>query len=446
MRPRPETVAPPRSVTRPYSLSSAGRFAALLSRRRYAVSALDQVALSLFSFVLNIALLAMLTPVQFGVVSLWIAVSQLTIGVQNAVIGTALNTYVPAERDAAARRRLEAALDTINLLMAIAAAVAIVAVDAFAEADWAPRDTAVAVAIPLFVVANLYREYYRSVAFVRHDMVMLGLTDGPYLAVTCACLAAMLAWPQRIGGLFAVFLTLSAGCLAAQLCLRRYLSERPVRLFPAGWLATYRALASETGWSLVGAVAVQAQARSYVYVTTGLAGLSAFAAINAVGVMFRPIGLLVTAWSRTALPHLSACWSGGQYATYYRSLRRAIAATAAGSIVWFVLLWLVWPLVDRYVLAGKYPDSVRLLAPWAVASTLSMLRMTLGIALQAAHEFKYLANVTLLCGGVSIAAVGAAVLVHDFTWAMYGIAIGEGLGLAMHAKRLAILRQAEPAS
>src|SRR5260370_5316979 len=109
-------------------------------------------------------------------------------------------------------------------------------------------------------------------------------------------------------------------------------------LFEAGWVASYRAVLGEVAGSLVGVIASHVQGRSYVYIATSLAGLAALAAINVVNVLFRPLKLLVSAWSRSALPHLSALLASGQVDSFDRALRRALAMALVGSIPRFFLL------------------------------------------------------------------------------------------------------------
>ena len=414
----------------------------LLERNGYTIAAADQLSLSLFNFVLNIVLLRLLAPAQFGVVSLWSAVSQLSIGVQNAAIGMPLSVHVPATSDEAAGRRLEDALGTINLGLVLLSVAAVVAVNGLTDAEWTPPTFAVAIAIPLFIATNLYREFYRSAAFGRRDMLMLILIDGPYLAVTAACLVVMLVWPERFGGLFEAFLALSAGCVVSQLCLSRRLARRPLHLFRRGWTQTYRSILGEVWWSLVGVIATFVVGRCYIYLATALAGLTALAAINAVGILFRPVSVLMTAWGRLALPHLAEAWARADTGAFRRDLLRALGVALAGSIAWAVVLWLAWSVIERTLLAGKYPEGYRLLLPWALCSTLAVQEYIVGIALNAAREFRFLAYTQMLGGVVAMSATAGLILAGGYTWTMYGVAIGDAFCLALEVVQLTLLWRA----
>jgi O-antigen/teichoic acid export membrane protein len=417
------------------------RLSALARRSRYAIAALDQIALSLFGFALNLVLVRVLSATDFGIVSLWLSVSLLAIGVQNALVNGPLSVYLPAARNPAAARALETALTLVNLVTIAISAAAVAVVNLMADAEWARHDLATALAIPLFIAFTLFREYYRSVAYSRHDMATLLRTDLPYLATTTLCLVMMLVWPARFGTLAGAFLALSLGCAVSQLCLPRRRTRPDPPLFRRGTLTPYRAIAGEVSWSLVGVVANHVQTRSYTYIATGMIGLAALAAINIVGVLFRPMTVLSSAWARTALPQLSGMLARREIAAFDRMLVWALGVTAIGSAAWYLALLAGWEPVEHLVLAGKYPDAKALLLPWAAASAASTLRYVAGMGLVAARQFKFLAHVQIACGALAAAATVAMVLWQGTAGAMWGIAIGNAACLAMILVRLRDIRR-----
>ena len=107
-------------------------------------------------------------------------------------------------------------------------------------------------------------------------------------------------------------------------------------------------------WSLAGVFANHIETRSYVYIATSLAGVASLAAINAVGILFRPVSVLVSAWGQSTLPHLSAALANGRLDEFDRTLGRALIATAAASLALGAALWLAWRPVEHYLLGGKY--------------------------------------------------------------------------------------------
>jgi len=421
------------------------RLLGVFARYRYAIAALDQAALSVFGFALNICLLRALSATDYGIVSLWMTMALFAVSIQCALVTGPLNIYLPGAEDKAAAARLESALATVNLVAVLAAAAIAGVANLVGDAGWAPHDPLTMVAIPLFVAAGMYREYYRNTAFSRHDMPMLLWVDGPYLAVTTLCLGAMVLWPQRFADLAAAFLAMTVGCLVSQLCLRLRAAGKHggagPGLFRRGWIGTYRRISGEVAWSLAGVFANHIQGRSYVYIATSLAGLASLATINAIGLLFRPVSVLVNAWGASALPHLSAALANGRLGEFDRTIARALAGAAIASVAIGVGLWFIWPPIDRYLLAGKYSDGVLLLMPWAVASGTSVLRYVGGIGLLAAREFKFLATAQTICGGLAAAATAGFILWQGYTGAMWGIVIGNGVCLIWELARLQRVRR-----
>lgn len=415
------------------------RLAGFLGQWRYGISALDQIALSVFGFALNLVLVRALSATEYGIVSLWMAMALLAIGIQNALVNAPLSVHVNAAPDPARAGRLAAALAVVNLLTVGLTTLVVVLVNLTVDAEWAPHEPVAWIAIPIFVAAGMYREYYRSLAFSRNDMPMLLWVDGPYLAVTSICLAAMFLWPERMASLAGAFLAMTAGCIVSQFFLTtRFAGPRP-RPLHRQWIDDYRPVAPDAGWALIGVLTTHLHARSYLYVTVNLVGLAGLAAINVVGILFRPVRIMITAWGRTALPELAAHLAAGRVDVFDRTVARAFVLAGIGSGVWLVALWVGWRPIEQHFLAGNYPDAWLLLWPWAVAAGIEAMSSTIAIALQAARDFKFLAFGTVLSAPVSIVATIAAVLWQGYTWTMYGVAVGN---LVLLAATLLRLRQA----
>lgn len=425
------------------------RLADVFARYRYAVAAADQIALSVFGFALNICLLRALSATDYGIVSLWMTMALFAVSIQAALVTGPLNIYLPGSRDKAVARQLESAIATVNLLAVLAAATIAGAANFLGGAEWTSHKPLTMAAIPLFVAAGMYREYYRSTAFSRHDMTMLLWVDGPYLAVTSVCLGAMALWPQRFADLAAAFLAMTVGCLVSQLCgrargARDVVGER--RMFCDGWFATYRRISGEVAWSLAGVFANHVQSRSYVYIATTLTGVASLATINAIGLLFRPVSVLVNAWGASALPHLAAALANGRIGEFDRAMAKALAGAAAASVAIGVGLWIAWPPIERYLLAGKYEDGILLLLPWASASGASMLRYVGSVGLAAAREFRFLAMAQTICGALAAGATAGFILWQGYTGAMWGIAIGNGVCFVWELGRLQRVRRRTMAS
>ncbi|MBV9554850.1 MAG: hypothetical protein JO032_18880 [Alphaproteobacteria bacterium] len=417
------------------------RLAARLARYRYALAVLDQGALSVFGFALNLILLRTLSAADYGIVSLWMTMALFAASIQGALVLGPLNIHAVAAAPPEAAR-LEASLATVNLVTVAATALIAGIVNLFAATEWAAHDSLTVLAIPLFVAAGLGREYARSIAFSRRNMAMLLRVDGPYLAVTAACLGAMLLWPQRLATLAAAFLAMTLGCLVSQLCTLSHRDRgNDRRLFARGWFTAYRRIGGEVAWSLAGVFANHIETRGYVYIATSMVGVAALGAINAVGLLFRPVGVLTTAWGQSALPHLSAALAQRRVAEFDRILGSALAAGAGGTVALSAALWAAWQPIEHYLLAGKYSDTWALLLPWAAASAASVLRYIASMGLVAAREFRFLAVAQAICGLAAAAATAGLILWQGYTAAIWGIALGNGACFLWEMARLPRVRR-----
>ena len=147
------------------------------------------------------------------------------------------------------------------------------------------------------------------------------------------------------------------------------------------------AIAGEVSWSLVGVFANHVETRSYAYIATSMVGLAALAAINIVGVLFRPITVLMNAWAKTTLPQLSAqCWRAARSprSTGCWPCASPRPRSAASRGIWRSgrLLGPGRALRPR----RQISRSAALLLPWAAASAASVLRYVAGIGLIAARR------------------------------------------------------------
>jgi hypothetical protein len=417
------------------------RLSVALGRYRFGFAAVDQIALSLFSFGLNLCLVRALTATEYGIVTLWMAIGLLSIGIQDALVNTPLSTHVAATVDPNEARRLEEAIAIVNWAVITASAGLVVLVNSSVEAEWSPQDLLTAIAIPVFVAAGMYREFYRSIAYSRNDVGMLLRIDGPYLAVTSLCLAAMFVWPAQLANLAIAFLAMSAGCLLARLCVTGTFHFPTLRPLRRGWIGEYLTIARDAAWALVGVLTTHLHQRSYVYVAVNLVGLAALAALNVVALLFRPVSILTSSWGRTALPDMAANLSAGRIAAFDRAILQGFGVALVASIGCLTAIGLSWHLIERHFLAGQYPEAWLLVWPAAIAATLEAVSHVISIPLRAAREFRYMASGMVVAAPITLAAVAGAVLWQGYTWTMYGVAFGQVVVLAMGTTRLYRVRR-----
>ncbi|MBV9826182.1 MAG: hypothetical protein JO001_10975 [Alphaproteobacteria bacterium] len=412
-----------------------------LGRFRYGISALDQMALSIFGFGLNLYLVRALSATHFGILSWWLTIGLLSINLQNTLVTSPLSIHLHAAFDPDRERRLEAAISGVNLVLTLVIVIIAVAVNSVLDTEWTPHDAFTAIAIPVFLAAGMLREYHRSVAFSRNDMPMLIWTDAPYLTVTTLCLTAMMIWPNRFANVPSALLALSLGCIVSYALVHSRLPRTGSRSTWRYWLRDYRPLMGDLSWATIGGLAGHLQARAYVYITANVVSAAGLASINVVGILFRPVRLMLFAWSRSALPVLTQQLSSGRIKEFDRAFLTALGSAILASIVWLGVLRLGWAPIDRYFLLGRYPDAEILIISWAIAAAINVIDFTVSIALQAAREFRFLAAATLVSAPITLLATAAVVYWQGYTWTMYGTAFGNAVALAMCAVRLYTVRR-----
>src|SRR5712691_7126851 len=146
------------------------RLAGLIARFPYAVSAFDRMGLSLFSFVLSLCLLRLLSATEFGIVSLWMTLALFALDLQSALVNTPLNVHVPGAPDEAAAQRLEGAAASVNVaVVALVTIVVFAAVVVLAAVGSEFSDLAIVVAIPVYVAPAMYRTFLPSPALWRPE-------------------------------------------------------------------------------------------------------------------------------------------------------------------------------------------------------------------------------------------------------------------------------------
>jgi O-antigen/teichoic acid export membrane protein len=422
------------------ALSKVARPVNRLARFGYGLAAIDQIGLSVFNFALNLCLIKALSALEFGIVSLWMAALLSLVGIQGALVYKPFSVHVPSAPTPIFAAQLESALATVNLFFLVLVIIGIAVLGSVTGADWVPPNV-LGISICCFILTGLHREYYRAIAFGRRDMAMLFAIDAPYLAISTGFLSLLLIWPESLARPTAIFFALSMGCLASQICIWGCMRRRVPPVFGADWLKSYRAIFHDVTWLLFGSISAEIQGRSYVYISTSLIGLAGLGAINAVGMLFRPARLLMNSWGSMALPYLAGVISRRQIAEFDRTIVIALVLGTAGSAAVFGLLWLAWEPIERHLLDNKYPNASMLLLPWALASGLNIIEYVLGIALQAAREFRYLTFVTSIGALTTIIATYSMISWFGYSATLYGLATSNAVMIIMEARRLWTVRR-----
>ena len=400
------------------------------TQRKYLQSFIDQGLLSAFHFALVLVLVRAWEPATFGVYAFWQAIALFCVGIQNSLINIPLNVFAPACRTIRERSQVERVLAALNFIL-IASFLAIVFGFNLLVPMVEHMRLAASLVIAAFVASMLLREYARSLAFCRQRPKAVLLMDGIHLLIGCSIFAVYTIDPGRLD-LLLVFGLLAIGSGIGGTA--GLLMEAGQSAFRIGTFArhAYGPIWMESKWALTGVIAGQLQTHAYVYVVAALTSLEALGILAAGRILFRPVGLLLTAWERVALPQLA------QAAAQRRSLDFARILLAGGSVMTIVFLgvcgviYVAWVPLQAFIYGNRYDGMGWIVMGWAAVTLVDCFRFILGISLQSLKQFKPLA-ISAICGGtVSLLSLGVIIPVFGYKISFVGILLGESVALLIN--------------
>ena len=408
-------------------------------KRRLLFSVADQAIVSAFNFALNVYLVRMAAPEEFGLFAIIAAATLFAAMVQNAIVNTPLSVHLPIARNeeskAALRRAFTAANALLSLVLFAGSAIVLVLWLGVGRRD-------VALSACVYLVAQFVREYYRALWAVEGKFT--GLFAFDLAAIILAALA--LALRHFVMGEHAIvtaaFLAVGAASLLTTLpaCVASAW-HGSLREVAADVRRIFREQRHEIRWSLLGVITTEVQNRGYVYIAAAVFGPSAVAHLQAGRILFGPLNLLTSAWARVARPQLAALLGRSDAGEFGRVLTRALQAFTLFNGVFLGALWLAWPLLSTLVFRDKYADLGALVAAWGVANILFQSRSCLGIGIQAMRRFRELTLATVAGATLALALAGVICFTGRATWLVGPVIAGECLALLIVIR---ILRRPAP--
>jgi O-antigen/teichoic acid export membrane protein len=397
--------------------------------RRYLTSAVEQALSSLLNLGVNLLLIRLIAPEQYGAFALWAATAFILCGLQNALALIHLMVE-PGDGFSEPRLSLERLMHRVNGLfqMTCAGVVLIVAL------VLAANDSAVgAPAAALFVPAFLAQQYVRGLAFSRGDPTSAAVQTGAVLALATLLLTAgeLLASPMSAN----LILTLMAVAYGTVGIIAHARATRGQGTLPWREIGRFAAYGKQSGWVFLGVSTTELLARFYVFAVTAVHGPAALAALAATQLLLRPIPLLAASWSMVARADLVR----RREVADWRGFGLLIAMTLAGGAViaagWTALIHLIWGPLTALVFNGKYADAGWMVILWGVSALISFCQIAISIGLQVLKAFKPLA---LANAAASIVAV-VAILVCMHVWGPAGAIAGTVVGQALELLVMAFL-------
>jgi len=401
-------------------------------------------------FILNLALIRLLSPHDFGIFALAFVLGGLSITYGNALFSTPAAVLIPRLKSARAANFQDVLFGSVAL--AISAAIAVIV----AAGLWfVTGQMAEGIAGGAFSGLWTLRNHVRCVMFARHAIVAATLSDFSYAASGIVLVGGVLLVPSDLPRLTGVLLALTGANIVAIFVALRALGRRARVTFRRSIWRRYRAIWSDVAWSLFGTTTWAVQGQGLMFLVAAIVGPAAYAPLAVGVVLFTPLRPAISAFINVFRPDFGAALARGELGRL-RVMMIAIAALIFLSCIAVGgAIWLGWSLLEGYLFAGKFDDApMPLIVALSGIAAITYFTYNVPLALvQGAGEFKPVALATTFGAVVGLTSVSILLAVTSVAWSLAGFIAGEamcGLYLWISAQRIlrehAIPLRAQPAA
>jgi O-antigen/teichoic acid export membrane protein len=388
-------------------------------RKRVGIALVDQAVLSLFNLGLNLLLIRVAAPAEFGRFIFAVAVLLILTSLQNALVSTPLAVMVPGQPVTTQSETLKIIVSfdyVFKLAAAITAPVLCLLTDHSAT-------FLAAVAVATFT--TLSRECARSLALAFEQTTECLRIDITAIVVSLGGLAAF--WwvlPPAVAALVAI----SLGNVVA--VLTQVTSRVAGRL---GVRETIDAYATkcwrDTKWSLIGAGTTEIQYRSYVFALEVFRDAATLASVQAGRLLLGPLPLVVGSWGRVARPAMARQLAQGDQRGMIRLTVQGLIYVLAIGALYCAALYAAWSLAEAWFFRGRYPDVGLMTLAWSLYMMTVIAHMVLSVPLQAAMRLKDLAKVTIATAVLSCGLMLGLFFPIAPVYAVVALTVGEIVAL-----------------
>jgi O-antigen/teichoic acid export membrane protein len=405
-------------------------------RKSISIALIDQAVLSLFNLGLNLMLISLAAPSEFGRFVFASAVVLVLTSLQNALVAMPLAVLVPGrspEQQATTSRIIVSTDIGFRCTGAIVAPILCLLTD---------HSVDFLAAVALVTFTTLGRETARSLALAHERTIECLRID--VVAIACSTMAIAALWwitQPAVAGLAGI----AIGNGLATLTQVRTRIDRFLDF--GGALRAYRThYWRDTQWSLIGAGTTEIQYRSYVFAIELFRDAASLASVQAGRLLLGPLPLVVGAWGRVARPAMARHLASGTRQGIIGLTAQGMVFVLAVTAVYCLALYIVWEMVEARIFKGKYPDVGQMTLAWAGYTVLVVTHMVLSVPLQAAMKLKELAQVTMVTAMFSCALMVALATHIPVIYAVYALSIAELIALAWILLLVARLARAPAAT
>ena len=392
-----------------------------------------------FHFVLNLILIRLMSTYDYGIFAIAFVLGGISVNYVNALVSVPAAVHMPRLKSRGAMNFQDVVFGSIAMVLALMIGVA-VSSGLFVTLGHGIE----AVAGGAFVGLWMLRYHMRVAMFARRAMGAVTLSDISYTASGIVLVAIALWLDQEGERVSSVLAALAVANLAAiGVALRALRLRIRVSLRAAVW-RRYRRIWSDVAWSFFGATTWNIQSQGLTFLVAAIAGPAAYAPIAAGFVLFNPLRQANNAFLNVFRADFVAALAEGRFRRLNITIYSVCALILLSCAATGAAIWLTWPYIDAYILAGKFDHAAMPLVVTLCGITAAIyLTYNVPLALiQAAGHFKPVALATTFGGLVGLCTVSVLLNVTTVAWSMLGVIAGEavcGIYLWIAARR--ILRQ-----
>ncbi len=409
---------------------------------RYVISLIEQAIWSLLNLGVNLTLVRLLAPVEYGSFVFWANCGYVLASLQNAVSVGHLFALPSGEAQSAHRRDVERIMHSVTcvwlLVVFVGCLVGALALRGAGNPLGRPEAA-------FYVTAFLLQQYVRSLAFSRGAVMTAAVQTSAVLFLGATLIATWFALNRNGDGAIALLCLATAygvvGAVGAWRAIARQMSG-----ITLAELLAYKAYLMQSGWIFLGVTTTELLARFYSFVVVGWFGAASLAELSTSQLLLRPIPLLATSWSMVARGDLVQKREAGDWKGIARQTRLVVAGGFLVSIIWTGIVFGFWAQLDEIMFRGKYANIAWMVLLWGGASALSFSQVAVSAALQALKAFKQLAIANAAASGVAVVAILVLIRLHGQGGAIVGTAVGQALEAGVMAMMLFGMLRSAPVS
>lgn len=401
-------------------LSPVGRLIKLMTSR-LALSVSAQAMVSGFHFALNLLLLRVVTPYEYGVFAFAFVMAMFASAINNALISTPLTVYTPIIDDENERHQQEAMFSTLNLLL-----FALLVMAGLAYAISSDLPGTVGIGVTAFVAVYSARHYSRSAGYARMRPLITASGDATYVISGIIIVVCLLLTTEKLS-IGHVLMALAAANLCAMLVERLRLHGIHKRWFTLARIRSYSHVWEQSRWALIGSLTTLFLAQAHSVIITSTNGPNAYAPLAAGFVLFGPVRVALLTWQNMVKPELAVDLSKSRQLAVRQQIRTTSVAMVAAVVALGICLWLGWPWIHAFLYAEQYSDQpmALIVGLWSIITVFGASYNAPAAALQAMRDFRVLAMASIYGAAISGILVSITLYLYQPETTLLGILAAE---------------------